>query len=209
MDQIRYWLLTVALTIASFGLVKAQKHYVWCPEDVEVKPRIGMAEGAEVGIVIYDGRVISKKGRIKCTGQDIAMSVQSLLERVYPSIHFVTLDESAYYNKSTGSIPTIKIGLSAYHAGFGVDVSTGVGMVGGSFATMVFPKGQWNAATALYVQFENGGTSTEKEISNVASRPNMLGYKSARNGLQESYEKSIQQLLFFLDRELISIQKPY
>ena len=202
MNHIRNCFLSAILILALFSIVNAQKHYVWCPEDVEVKPRAGMAEGAEVGIVIYDGRVINKKGRIKCTSRDIANSIQSLLERVYPSVRFVVLDESAYYKNLTDTIPTIKIGLSAYHAGFGVDVSAGVGMVGGSFAAMAFSKGQWNAATALYVQFESGGTSTEKEISNVASRPNMLGYKSARNGLQESYEKSMQQLLFFIDKEL-------
>lgn len=205
MNHIRNCFLSAMLILVSFGIVNAQKHYVWCPEDVEVKPRAGMAEGAEVGLVIYDGRVISKKGVIKCTSQDIASSIQSHLEKVYPSVRFVVLDESAYYKKATDERPTIKIGLSAYHAGFGVDVSAGVGMVGGSFAAMAFPKGQWNAATALYVQFENDGTSTEKEISNVASRPNMLGYKSARNGLQESYEKSIQQLLFYLDIQFANI----
>ncbi|SFC07670.1 hypothetical protein SAMN05421747_10426 [Parapedobacter composti] len=200
------YVLSILILLTAVVTAKAQKHYVWCPDEVEVKSRTGMAEGAEVGLVVYDGRVISKKGKIECSSEEVTSAIAQLLEKVYPSIRFVILNESAYYKQATDDRPTLKIGLSAYHAGFGVDVSTGVGIVGGSFAAMAFPKGEWNAATAIYLQFEDGETSTEKEISNVASRPNMLGYKSARKGLQESYEKSIQQLLFFLDKELAKIQ---
>ncbi|WP_262250243.1 hypothetical protein [Parapedobacter soli] len=206
MNHIYKYLLSAIILLTTIGSGNAQKHYVWCPDDVEVKPRAGMADGAEVGLVVYDGRVISKKGKIECSSDEVTSAIAHLLEKVYPSVRFAILNDSAYYKKGTHDRPTLKIGLSAYHAGFGVDVSTGVGIVGGSFAAMAFPKGEWNAATALYVQFEDGESSTEKEISNVASRPNVLGYKSARKGLQESYEKSVQQLLFFLDKELAKIQ---
>lgn len=206
MNRIYKYLLSVIILLTAIVGANAQKHYVWCPDDVEVKPRTGMAEGVEVGLVIFDGRVVSEKGKIECSGEEIADAIRELLGKAYPSVHFNVLDESAYYKKPPADQVTVKLGLSAYHAGFGVDVSTGVGMVGGSFAAMAFPKGGWNSATAIYVQFENGTTSSDKDISNVASRPNMLGYKSARNGLQESYEKSIQQLLFFLDKELADLQ---
>src|SRR5690606_30546975 len=135
------YVLSILILLTAVVTAKAQQHYVWCPDDIEVKPRAGMADGVEVGLVVYDGRVISKKGKIECSSDEVTSAIAHLLEKVYPSVHFVVLNDSAYYKNATDDRPTLKIGLSAYHAGFGVDVSTGVGIVGGSFAAMAFPKG--------------------------------------------------------------------
>jgi hypothetical protein len=126
----------------------------------------------------------------------------SQLKTAYPSAILVLQPESEYYKKPDDKLVLIKIGIAAYHAGFGTDISGGIGMVGGHFSTMVFPKGQWNAITAYYVQIFVAGRTITKEISNVSSKSNMWGYKSAKNALNECYNKSTGELLFFIDEQL-------
>ncbi len=184
-------------------IAKAQKIYVWCPENYQVKPRVGLKENDTVNVVFFDGRSIPPKNKIECSSEQIIQTMFSQLKLAYPSSILVLQPESVYYKKNTNSKSVlIKVGIAAYHAGFGTDISAGIGMVSGHFSTMIFPKGQWNAITAYYVQITTGDKIFTKEISNIASKPNLLGYKSARNALNETYNKSNQELLFFIDEQL-------
>jgi hypothetical protein len=195
-------LFTLLLLYVGYA-ANAQKIYVWCPENYQIKARVGLRKDDTIKVVFFDGRSIPPKNKIECTTEQVIQALFSQLKSAYPSAILVLQPESEYYKKNTDSKSVmIKIGIAAYHAGFGTDISGGIGMVGSHFTTMVFPKGQWNAITAYYVQIFVGEKATTKEISNISSKSNMWGYKSARNALNECYNKSTGELLFFLDGQL-------
>ena len=184
--------------------MQAQKIYVWSPENFQVKPRIGLMEKDTINIVFFDGRAIPKKNKIECTSYQLFQAILLQLKIAYSSAILRQLPESEYYKKQLNAKNIlIKIGIAAYHSGFGTDISGGIGVVGGQFSTMVFPKGQWNAITAYYIQVFKDGAVASKEISNLSSKPNIWGYKSAKNALNDTYNKSNQELLFFVDQELM------
>ena len=183
----------------------AQKIYVWCPENNQIKPRIGLRNTDTVKVVFFDGRSIPKKNKIECSFDQLAQSIFTQLKVAYPSATLVLQPETEYYRK--GSLEhtiLIKIGVASYQAGFGTDISGGIGMVGGNFSTMVFPKSQWNAITAFHVQVLAKGEIITKDFANISSKSNLWGYKSARNALNESYNKSTGELLFFIDEQLFN-----
>jgi hypothetical protein len=194
-------LLVILICVPLLSL--GQKMYVWCPENFEVKPRIGLAANDSIGIAIFDSRAIPSHKKIECTSDQFVKSLFLQLQAVYPSAILTLLPAESYYQKKAapGKI-IIKIGISAYQAGFGSDISGGIGMINGKLSTMVFPKGEWNALTAYSVQVLKDGSSESIDINNLASRSNMLGYSSARKALNESYNKSNQELLFFIDRQI-------
>lgn len=194
-------LLTLLLLYVGYS-ASAQKIYVWCPENYQIKPRVGLRKDDTIMVAFFDGRTIPPKNKIECTTEQVIQALFLQLKSAYPSAILVLQPESEYYKKPDNKSVLIKISIAAYHAGFGTDISGGIGMVGGHFSTMVFPKGQWNAITSYYVQAFVAGKSTTKEISNVSSKSNMFGYKSAKSALNECYNKSTGELLFFIDEQL-------
>lgn len=60
----------------------------------------------------------------------------------------------------------------------------------------------WNASTTFYTEITDRKKSNKETISNIGSQDNIWGYKSARKALNESYTKSLQQLLFFIDQNI-------
>lgn len=196
--------LFTALLFFSFVSTQAQKIYIWCPESFEVKPRTELVMNDTIDVIFFDGRSVPKKNKIECSTTELFQTIFSQIKTTYPSVIFNLLPEAEYYKKHVNEDGvTLKIGVAAYHAGFGTDISGAIGTVGGQFTTMLIPKGQWNAVTAYYVQIYRDGKSIVKEISNLASKPNIWGYKSARTALNETYNKSNQEMLFFLDQEFM------
>lgn len=187
----------------SFG----QKLYVWCPDDQEVKARVGFLESEEIDLVIFDGRTIPKKSKIACESENVILALSNYIRKAYPDAKLNVLDETEYYKKAKENRITIKIAISAYHAGFGSDITVGIGNVGGSFSYGVIPKGEWNGLTSYYAQISDYRKDEEhkysKEISEIASKPNLWGYKSARNCLNTTYIQANQSLLFFIDHSLM------
>jgi hypothetical protein len=196
----KHFLLIISLFVGY--VANAQKIYVWCPENYQVKPRIDLRKNDTIRIVFFDGRSIPPKNKIECSSEQIIQTLFSQLKITYPSAILIQQSESDYYKKNVNNKSIlIKVGIAAYHAGFGTDISSGIGIVGGHFSSLVFPKGQWNAITAYYVQILVGEKTITKEISNISSKSNMWGYKSARIALNETYNKSNQELLFFIDEQ--------
>lgn len=194
--------LTLFLLITSITAF-SQKVYVWCPTNFDIKPRIGLYKNDTISVVIFDGRVIPKQKKIACTSEQFVTTLVSQIKLAYPSAYINQLPEDDYYKKyDPKSSILIKIGISAYHAGFGTDISTGIGLINGQVSTMIFPKGQWNALTSYTIQIYKGTHTDEKEISNLSSKPNTFGYSSAKKALNETYNKSNQELLFFIDKNL-------
>ena len=191
--------LLVCLSLNSYS----QKLYVWCPKTQEIKPRSGFLAKDTIDLVIFDGRVLTKNSRIECNSADVMAAIASNIQKAYPAALLQIQGDSAYYRDPAPGRITLKLGVSAFHAGFGVDISVGIGSIGGSFSYGIIPKGKWNAITAYYLRlydYRNG--KTEKlttSISKIASRPNMWGYRSAQDCLNETYMAANQDLLFFID----------
>lgn len=185
------------------GFLIAQKIYIWCPSGFEAKPRAGLMENDTINVVIFDGRIIPKKSKIECTPEQLGQTIFNQLKTTYPSAVFNLLPESDYHKKFiVGNSALLKVGISAYHAGFGSDVSSGVAMINGSVSTVMITNGHWNGLTTLSAQIFSGSKSESKDISHTASRPNSLGFSSAKKALNMAYTKSIQDLLFFMDQQL-------
>lgn len=199
-------LLALLLFVCSFSPAYAQKLYVFCPEAQEVKARIGFMEGEKLNVVLFDGRQIPNKVKTDCSSEEFKAGLISIIKRSYPSVQVNILPESEYYKKADSGAVTIKLGILAYHAGFGIDVAAGLGTAGGQIGTGLFMKGQWNAVTAYSVKiFDQRVVSKpfSKEIAKVDSRSNMLGNKSAKQALSTSYTSALQELLFFIDNSLM------
>lgn len=199
-------ILVLALILISSNL-GAQKLYTWCPKEQIAKPRIGFIEKDTVDLVIFDGRIFTEKSKIECSSENTVYQLQEYIKKTYPSAIINVLNSSIYYKDPLKDRITIKIGISAYHAGFGADVKTGIGIVGGNFSYGVFPEGKWNAVTgyavSIYDNRNNLGVKATKDIYKVESRLNTGGYKTARNILNTTYMEANQEMLFFIDGTLM------
>lgn len=196
------------LTLISFGNnTYSQKLYVWCPKDQLVKPRQGFLEKDTIDIAIFDGRILTKNSKIECTPENTISQLGEFIQKTYPSSVMNVLNPSAYFKDPVKNRITIKIGISAYHAGFGADVKVGIGIVGGNFSYGVIPEGKWNAVTAFAVKIYDYRNNLEnkksKDIYKIASKPNMGGYLTAKNVLNTTYIEACQEMLFFIDESLM------
>ena len=160
-----------------------------------------------VNVVIFDGRNIPSNSKIECDSHGVTDALKAYIGKVYPSSNIIILPDSTYYQPSTKGALTIKIGIAAYQAGFGTDISVGIGSVGGKFSYSVFPKGQWNGLVSYYVQiFDNrvdNKKKVSKEISEITTKSNVWGYKTARSCLYSSYDKANTELLSFIEDSLM------
>jgi hypothetical protein len=196
------------LLVILCNLCVAQKLYIWCPEDHDVRPRVGFLENQDMNLVLFDARTIPSNSKVECEGITVNQALAKFIQKAYPSSKITILSEADYYKPSEKGKITIKIGIASYQAGFGTDVSVGIGSVGGKFSYSVFPKGEWNGLVSYYVQvFDNRGEidrKVSKEISEVTSKSNILGYKTARSCLFTSYDKANQSLLSFVEDSLMN-----
>jgi hypothetical protein len=202
--KIRLLIITfILITGSSF----AQKLYVWCPKEQIATPRQGFLEKDTIDLVVFDGRILTPESRVECTSEETINELTDFIRRTYPSTTINILNSNQYYNDPANSRITIKIGISAYHAAFGVDVKVGIGSVGGNFSYGVFPEGKWNAITAYAVKIYDYRNNNEikkvKDIVKTASRPNTGGYRTAKNILNSSYIEANQEMLFFIDETLM------
>ncbi len=164
-------------------------------------------ENDEIDLVIFDGRTIPQKVKEKCETVEITNAITTCIKTAYPAAKINILSNSDYYKDARKNIITIKLAISAYHAGFGTDITVGIGSVGGNFSYGIIPKGEWNAVTGYFLKiydFRNGKEEKyTKEINKIASKPNMWGYKSAKSCLNKTYAEANQDLLFFIDESLM------
>jgi len=181
----------------------AQKLYVWCPAEQLASPRRGLLQNDTIDLVLFDGRILTDKSKVECTAENTIVELQKILKQNYPSALFNMLSTSDYYKDPNPKRITFKIGILAYHAAFGSDVKIGIGSMGGNFSYGAFPEGKWNGITAYSVKIYDYRNNLEikkiKDISKIASKPNMWGYKSAKDCLNTSYMEANQELLFFID----------
>ena len=187
--------------------MKAQKLYVWEPRMQEINPRPFFEAKDTIDIIVFDGRIIPKKSHVKCTSEEVINHIVDDITKAYKGGTFIIRNASDYNKSPLNNHITIKIGISAYHAGFGSDIDIAIGSVGGKFSYGVSPKGKWNAMTSLYVRIydkrDNKDKKQTKEILHKASKPNMWGYSTAKNILNDTYIQAITELFFTIDDTLM------
>jgi len=195
-------LIIIALLLITSNLF-AQKLYVWCPAEQIPNPRQGFLEKETIDLVIFDGRLLTKNSKIGCTSEKTIAKLTEYIKHTYPSAVINVLTSDQYYKDPVINRITIKIGISAYHAAFGAEIKGGIGSVGGNFSYAIFPEGKWNALTAYAIKiydYRNGQEIKKtKDIYKTASKPNIGGYKSAKNILNTTYMEVNQEMLFFID----------
>jgi hypothetical protein len=165
-------------------------------------PRTTFLEGQSIDVIVFDGRLMTPKSKIECSSEEVVNEFISILKNTYPSATFNVLPPNEYYSEPNDSVITIKLGISAYHAAFGADVSVGIGQVGGDFSWGLFPSSQWHGLVGLAVTINLSGESITKTIAKTNSKSNTAGFKTAKNMLTTSYMQAIQEMLFFIDESL-------
>ncbi len=187
----------------SMSLTYSQTIYVWEPEDFSIALRPLFEQTDTIDLVIFDGRVIPDKVKGDFASEDLILQVVEDLQKIYSGATFYVQPAAQYYRVALDKHITIKIGISAYHAGFGRDVDIAIGNVGGNFSYGISPKGKWNAITSMYVKlYDKRGSSNqeyEKSIFSQVEKPNMGGYMTAKKCLNQSYSDVMNQLVFFID----------
>jgi hypothetical protein len=196
-------LFIVLLGCSSESNLFAQKLYVWCPEEQIPNPRQGFLENEIIDLVVFDGRLLTKNSKVECTAESTVAKLAEYVKLTYSSAVINILKSDQYYKDPVIDRITIKIGISAYHAAYGADIKVGIGSVGGNFSYGIFPEGKWNAITAYAIKiydYRNGQEIKKtKDIYKTASKPNMGGYKTAKNILNSTYMEVNQEMLFFID----------
>lgn len=191
-------LIVTVFNVANFGCATKR---VYVPYQMAVSPRIGFLNAEVVDLAIFDGRIDKE------SSDELATQIANLIVKAYPSAKFNLMDERKFFSDAELGRITIKIAVAAYSAGFGNNVTVGVGAIGGQFTYGVIPEGRWNGITSLsaniYDYRKNAGTKFTKDIGKLASKPNMWGYKTAKSALDESYQAAMQELLFFIDNSLM------
>ncbi len=181
----------------------AQKLYVWSPDAVNPIQRPLFESTDTVDIVIFDGRTIPQKSKIEFSSDELIECITSDLQHTYEGATFNILPKAKYYKEVADNHVTIKLGITAYQAGFGADVDVAIGSVGGSFSYGIATKGSWNAITSFYVRVydRRNGTNVEqeKEFVSRVEKPNLGGYKTAKKCLKESYAEVSSKMYFFID----------
>lgn len=196
--------LIFLLFLCGFAVtLSAQKLYVWLPETNNTAKHPVFEQTDTVDIVFLDGRNFPNKSKMECTSEEFVDYLLKDLQNAYLGATFNILPTQYYYKPPINNHVSIKIGIAAYHAGFGADIDIAIGVVGGNFAYGITPKGKWNGITSLYVKVSdmrnNANNVKEKEVFSTISKPNMGGYKTARKCLNESYTQAFSQMVFFID----------
>lgn len=193
-------LLTLMLsTLSAFG----QKVYVWAPNSGQPPHRPLFEQTDTVDVVVFDGRNIPSSSKVECTSEELVSIILDDIQKIYSGATFNILDNAKYYKPSSDNHITIKIGIGAYHAGFGADVDVAIGNVGGNFAYSVSAKGKWNAVTSFYLRIfdKRGGEEKDfaKEILSQDGKPNTGGYTTAKKVLSTTYMNAFSQLCTAID----------
>lgn len=194
--MIRVFLFFIVFTF-TIGNVLSQKLYEWKPPVVNFAIRNEISINDTVFLIIKDRRIHPEKIKSDTDSRQILSSIISDIKRSFPNV--LIIDK---LRAKEGKL-NILINLSSYSAGFGTEISAGIGIIGGNIGSFIFPKGKWNAITAFTCTIIKSNKKESKDFSNVSSKDNLWGYKSSRKALEETYSSTINQLLLYIEDSLI------
>lgn len=172
-------LLIVLLTLMIF-YVKAQKMYIWCPEQLNSTPITEKARDLEIDVSINDTRLITEKSKNKCTTAELTGSIFQIIKMTYP----LSTINNVVGNKTkteSGKI-FIEINIRAYYA--------------------TFTSPMWFAQTDYSLKITDNRNSTSKEYSQDIHKEssffNVGGLATAKNNLNKTYIEANIELIDFI-----------
>jgi len=182
-------------------MVSCATSKTYAPSETSTTPRTGFLENTEINVVFFDSR--SEKDKSK----EVQNSIYNYLNKTYPSARLKKLENSEYFSSPVNNEITLKINLAGYNAGFGVKSTSGIGSINGQpFVFNGVSDGKWNGLTGIQVNlydYRNGEKKYSKKISDVESKPNAFGYKTAQKALQTSFQNVMKGLASFIDQNLM------
>lgn len=159
----------VALLLTLSNNTYSQKDYVWCPDEVSVAADPTTFQNKRVTLVVHDSRVLSTKGKQKCTSREIQEAVASVVRSSCPNAVFV--DDSSEVK--------IEIWIKSYSA--------------------IFTSPVWYAKTAVSVRVDVGGKIGEVRDFQVDNKFfNVGGFTTAKNNLNKSYKSVVSELIAYI-----------
>ncbi len=191
----------------SFNSTFAQKVYVWDPQPEVPAHRPLFTSSDTVDIVVFDGRNIPRKTNNKYTSEELVETITNNIMDAYEGATFIKLGKEHYYKDGIDNHVTIKVGVSGYHAGFGTEMNSAVGIVGGNFAYGFSGGGKWNCLTSFFAKVydrrDGNSRIEEKEIISLDEKPNSLGFSNVKKSLRLTYSQSMNKLFSFIDSVLM------
>lgn len=144
------------------------------------------------------------------TGNDsdfsISEEIYKQIERIFPNVLFRDGRNINLGNLPNNSI-TIIINIGFYRSEFGARIISSFIAAGGEIGSGIIAEGRWNGITAFKltsISKENDITEKqEKEISEIVSMPNLWGLATARQVLNDSYQKTMFKLINEIEEILI------
>lgn len=191
-------ILAFFLIVISSSSFAQKKIYQWRPPDAIFAVRDDMTLGDTVYINVIDRSIKPKKIVSNTDFEEISEYISSAVSHSFPNTQFILPDST--YLKGSGTL--IKITVMTYHAGFGTEISAGIGSMGGSLGTMVFPRGKWNAVTSFRCEIEQYGSKVGEVFANISSKDNLWGYSTSRRALEESYNSTMNEVLMFIESNI-------
>ncbi|MBC8180043.1 hypothetical protein H8E88_02860 [candidate division KSB1 bacterium] len=190
------WVLCMLIIVIGCATNKS-----FSPTQTFVSPRSGFLKQETMTVSFFDSRLDRQYS------ESIKSAVISHLNRTYPSIQIILLDDEEYFSKPSVNSIHLKINIMGYNAGFGLKTTSGIGLINGKpFTFSGVSDGKWNGITGFTViLYDNrsGEKKYSKNIAQVISKPNVGGYKTAQKSLQDSFQSAMNSLVTFIDQSLL------
>jgi hypothetical protein len=170
------------------------------PSPAIVTPRLGFLGQDTMMVSFFDSRSDQQYS------ENIKIEIVNNLKRTYPSCKVLILADE-YFAKPSGNNIYLKINIMGYNSGFGIKTTSGIGIINGvPFSFSGVSDGKWNGIVGfIAVLYDNrdGEQKFSANISHVITKPNVGGYRTARNVLQDSFQSAMNSLVIFIDQSLL------
>jgi len=191
-----YKLILLIFTLIFTG---CSTYKVFKPQNTNFTARQGFLSGETVYYSFFDSR------EDKSYSNELKSKIFKHLQNSYPSANIKK--KPNYFEDPTNGNITIKVNLFGYSAGFGSKVTNGIGTINGKTYTFSsIEGGRWNGVTGFLVNlydYRNSSMKKSSVIKDVETYPNTFGYATAKKALNESFEKTLNQLSRFIDQSLM------
>lgn len=172
----------------------------FAPSPTHVTARTGFLDQETIIVSFFDSRIDQQYS------DNIKTEIANHLKGSYPSCNLLFSDDE-YFSKPSGRDAYLKINIMGYNAGFGVKTTTGIGVINGvPFAFNGVSDGKWNGIVGFTTVLYDNRSEAQKfsaDISQVVTKPNVGGYRTAQSALQESFQSAMNSLVTFIDQSML------
>src|SRR5690606_41174499 len=101
-------LLFIAVYLIN-SVALAQKLYVWCPNDLDIVPRVEVLKYDTLKVAFFDARILSKKSKLECSSNALQNSILIEIQKAYPNA--VIINDNRIYHTKQSKHNVLKIGI--------------------------------------------------------------------------------------------------